>query len=68
MIAAVTLQLCIAGNFQVVKKFSREKILFIDFKDFTDLDFFYTDIFFHFLDKCVLNLLVTQSVCCTVSS
>ena len=55
MIATVTLQLCIAGNFQVVKKFSREKILFIDFKDFTDLDFFYTDIFFHFFDKFVLN-------------
>ena len=38
------------------------------FKDFTDLDFFYTDIFFIFFEKCLFALRnQTQSVC-TMSS
>ena len=38
-------------------------------KKFTDLDFFYTEnFFFIFFDKCLFTLLVTQSVCCILSS
>ena len=43
-----TLQLHIAGNFQVAKSHWSGKNFIHIFKDFTDLDFFYTD-FFHFL-------------------
>ena len=49
-----TLQLYIVGNFQVI---SREKKS-IYLKDFTNLDFFSTDIFFHFLWQICVYLAV----------
>ena len=54
------LQLYIAGNFQVVKCISTEKNSSIYFKDFTDLDFFYTGIFcLIFFHDCLFTLPVT---------
>ena len=52
------MQLYIAGNFQVVKIHLSGKNSSIYFKDFTDLDFFYTDIFFIFFSKCLKASLV----------
>ena len=38
------------------------------FKNFTDLGFSYTDIFFVFFDKCLFALSITQSPSCTEQS
>ena len=66
-----TLQLYIAGNFQLLKSHYQGRKSSKYFKDFTDLDFFYTDIYFSFSlrNACLpYKCLVTQSVCCTLSS
>ena len=54
-----TLQLYIAGNFQVVKSHSSGKKIIHIFKDFTNLDFFCTDFF---------SFSATQNVWCALSS
>ena len=52
------------------KTLVEEKNSYICLKNFTDLEFLYTDIYlFIFFDNCLLfTLSFTQSVCCTLSS
>ena len=51
------------------KSLARKKVIYL--KDFTDLNFFLSFLFFFFcilFDKCLFVLPVTQSVCCTLSN
>ena len=75
--AASILQLLLALKFSVIYSWQlllSEKSLVwrknssIYLHDFTDLDFFYINVFFSFFDKYLFILPITESLCCTQSS